>query len=477
MSNKLHTSRREFLKVAAGATGASLLVACGSGSQVESQPTAAAVPTKAVATEVVATEVVATEVVPTVAVAKKADEVSIFFWDTPPLIGIREKALTPFSDASCKLNFTSVPGGPGGGYNDKLFTMLAAGDAPDVFIIEIGELPGLLSRNLLMDLKPYIDAAKYDLSQFPEMMIKAYTHEGGIYGLPDNLASLGLFYNKEMFEEAGAMVPTAQWDDPAWTVDDFYKSMEKLTKVDASGKTIQWGCDVTSWDRVWQTWVRVFGGQVVDDPFYPRECVLNEAAAVEGLQFLFDLRWKYGFAPKPEAMADMGSSELLLSGKLGMLYNGSWAFNNYRDADFTVDIGHYPTGKGGRSNYVYYYPLVVPNTTKAPQCAFDLLKYFNGPAMEMIIKEGGLQGTSLEAQEKFFLTDPLPPKNKQVMVDSVKHFVSPDPLLTNYGEISKAMGAQIDLLNIGEQRDAKVVCDAIVKEVNPLIKKGQWRAG
>ena len=141
MENKVKMSRRDFLKIAAGATGAGLLVACGVNPEVAETVTQVAVQ------------------------ATGPEEVTIFFWDGPPLIGIREEALTPFSNETCKINFTSVPGGPLSGYNDKLFTLLAAGQAPDVFIIEIGELPGLLAKDQLLDLKPYIDAANYDLSQ------------------------------------------------------------------------------------------------------------------------------------------------------------------------------------------------------------------------------------------------------------------------------------------------------------------------
>ena len=410
--------------------------------------------------------------------AQDAQEVTVMFWDGPPLIGIREKALEPFSDAypDCVLNFTSVPGGPNSGYNDKLFTSLAADIPPDVFIIEIGELPGFLNRDLLVDIKPFIDADNYDLSQFPDLAIEAYSHDGGIYGLPDNVASIAIYYNKDMFEEAGAMMPTAQWDDPAWTVDDFFTSCEKLTKTDASGRTTQWACDVTGWDKVWQTWVRIFGGQIVDDPFFPTECTLNDAAAVEGLQFYADLRWEYGFAPRPEALAEMGTNALMQTGRLGMFYSGSWSFPSYRETDFTVALGHYPSGPGGRANYVYYFPLVIPKASEAPECAWNLLKYFNGPAMETIIKEGGLQGTSFEAQEKWFVTDPLPPENKHVMLDAARHFVAPDPVLTNWGEITQIMQSQIDLLMIGEERDAKVVADEIVRQVNPLILEGQWRS-
>ncbi len=62
------------------------------------------------------------------------------------------------------------------------------------------------------------------------------------------------------------------------------------------------------------------------------------------------------------------------------------------------------------------------------------------------------------------------------MLDAAKHFVSPDPVLTNMNKINSVMQSQIDLLLIGEEKDAKVVADEIVRKVNPLIKKGQWRA-
>ena len=54
-----------------------------------------------------------------------------------------------------------------------------------------------------------------------------------------------------------------------------------------------------------------------------------------------------------------------------------------------------------------------------------------------------------------------------------------DWLVVSYpgmNKINSVMQSQIDLLLIGEEKDAKVVADEIVRKVNPLIKKGQWRA-
>ena len=152
-----------------------------------------------------------------------------------------------------------MPGGWNAGYSEKLYAGLAANDPPDLFIIRIADLPEFLSKDLLLDLKPYVDRDSYDLNEFPALAIESYTHDGGIYGMPDNVASVAMFCNQDMIEEAGAQVPTNQWDDPGWTVDDFFNMCEAVTQRDANGDTTQYAYQVTGWSVIWQIWVRIFG--------------------------------------------------------------------------------------------------------------------------------------------------------------------------------------------------------------------------
>jgi multiple sugar transport system substrate-binding protein len=454
MLEKKKLSRRDFLHISMGATASGLLTACGVKATSEKE-------------EEVVIETGGEEVEAPIA---EPEELTVMFWDGPPLIGIREEALDPFDEVNtqCKLNFLGVSDG----YNDKLLTMIAGGAPPDLFIIRIDELPTYLKKDLLLDLKPFIERDNYDISQFPDLAIQTYTYEGGIYGMPDNVASMAIFYNVEMFDEEGLVYPTAQWDDDTWTIDAFMDTCEKLTKRDANGKVTQYAYYYNTWGEMPWIWVRIFGGQLVDNPFEPTEITLTTPEAVEGLQFLQDLVYKYEYMPTPDVTGQMGVNDLLLTKRLAMVENGSWFFPVIRDADFEIDVGHYPKGPGGRHNYVYYFPLVIPKASKSPDCAWELLKYFNGPAMEMIIRDGGLQGTTFAAQEKWFLTDPLPPKNKQVFTDSVKHFVAPDPVLTNWLEIKNIIDAEMDYLWTN-QKPAKEVAESIKQQVDPMIAEGR----
>ncbi len=100
-------------------------------------------------------------------------------------------------------------------------TGLAANDPPALSIIRIADLPEFLDKELRMDLKPFVDR-----NAFPKLAIASYTHNGGIYGMPDNGVSRAIVYNQDMIEEASGTVPIPQWDDPAWTVDDFFNARE-----------------------------------------------------------------------------------------------------------------------------------------------------------------------------------------------------------------------------------------------------------
>ena len=92
------------------------------------------------------------------------------------------------------------------------------------------------------------------------------------------------------------------------------------------------------------------------------------------------LRWEHGFAPRPEALAEMGTGALMQTGPPGHVLQRQLGIPQLTErVDFTIALGHYPSGPGGRANYVYYYPLVVPKTTQVPECAWNLLKFFNGP--------------------------------------------------------------------------------------------------
>ncbi|WP_446909783.1 extracellular solute-binding protein, partial [Klebsiella pneumoniae] len=72
----------------------------------------------------------------------------------------------------------------------------------------------------------------------PEALVKLYTYDGKHYGVPKDFDTIGVFYNKKIFKDAGVELPTADW-----TWDDFH---DKAKKISDWGKSKGiYGCATT----------------------------------------------------------------------------------------------------------------------------------------------------------------------------------------------------------------------------------------
>lgn len=97
-------------------------------------------------------------------------------------------------------------------YQQRVAAALPAGEGPDVIQLFYGWLPTWVRSGYVEPLpEEYFDAATLDEEFVP--MAQAAKVDGTYYGLPTAVRSLALFYNKEMFEEAGIEGPPATWSE------------------------------------------------------------------------------------------------------------------------------------------------------------------------------------------------------------------------------------------------------------------------
>lgn len=456
-------SRRQFLFMAAGASAGALATACAAPtSQVVEKPVE-----KIVEKQVVQTQVVEVEKIVTAPPPKERQLVRTLWWDNV-VPGYREEPMRKWDETQDEYTFL-YEWSPS--YYQKLTTSMAGGQPPDLFIIEYAWLAQFLQSDVLLDIKPYIERDSYDLSDFPKIAMDSYQWKGGMYGLPDNITGWCLYYNKDLFDQAGVAYPTNQWDDPKWTTDDFLATCDKLTKRDASGNVTHWAFNMTQHWLVVGIWMALWGGGYVDNPMSPTKCTLDSQEAIDALQFYADLRNKYEYAPRPDAMT-MGMGEMLQTERIAMDTGGGWGTKGWMQYGFPYDIGHFPKGPAQRNNYTFYYPNCIAKASKVQEGAWSLLKYYEDVAIIEIVEQGNLQGTKISHLEDIFLKDTEGAASRQVLVDSVKHFGIQDPLLTNWAEINNTITAELDPLWLG-QKTAEECCKAAVAKANPLIAKGR----
>jgi multiple sugar transport system substrate-binding protein len=266
-------------------------------------------------------------------------------------------------------------------YWDKLLTSVSGGDAPDVFAMDGPLFPDYQSRDVLLDLKPFIDRDGYDLGQLADQAVADFTTPGGQFGLPRDLNVVALYYNKKMFDTAGILYPDETWDWAKLT-----STAKQLTLKGANGKVSQWGfyTETTDMENFWSELVWQSGGDIISADHKTSLVGSDQAAAA--LQYLQDLIWKDKVMPDPAAWPS-DSGDAFEQGQAAMEANGSWLVATHLAAGIDFGIAPLPKGPAGQATSINPTGAVVYKGTKNPDAAWAFVKYLASPAAQTQIMQ------------------------------------------------------------------------------------------
>ncbi len=120
---------------------------------------------------------------------------------------------------------------------EKLYAMIAAGQAPDVFYTNSAVRDRLAAEGRLLDLRPWLETDPLWRRLRPEVRAAAASADGGVYSLSNWSQTCGVYYNRALFAAAGIPAPTADW---TWA--DLRAAAKALTKVGGpGGRTERYG--------------------------------------------------------------------------------------------------------------------------------------------------------------------------------------------------------------------------------------------
>ena len=220
-----------------------------------------------------------------------------------------------------------------------LKTQIAAGNPPDI----IGPV-GVEGLNLfidqLLDLQPLIDETNYSVEGVPQELVDFFKlgENNATIGVPFGVFPSFIYYNKDLFDEAGLPYPPTKvgdkYDGKDWDMDTVREVAMKLT-VDASGNdatspdfdpanVVQWGFDMQFADNSPLAESSLFGASsfVADDR---KTAQIPEPIAV-GQQWFNDGVWKDHFIPNAAQinsdLLDKGSP--FGSGNIAMVHSHTW---------------------------------------------------------------------------------------------------------------------------------------------------------
>ena len=116
----------------------------------------------------------------------------------------------------------------------RLSTSLAGGSPPDLFLMNYRFYGQFAARDALEPLEPYLeDSDEFQLEDLYQQAVDAFRWDGQVTCLPQNISSLVVYYNKDLFERFSVAPPR---DGMSWA--EFVDRAQLLTR-DKDGKQVR----------------------------------------------------------------------------------------------------------------------------------------------------------------------------------------------------------------------------------------------
>ena len=363
-------------------------------------------------------------------------------------------------DPSVEISFVWHPGGAIE-IQQKLLTMIAGGEAPDVYWTHTYINPGLAKRNVPLALA---DLFASDTSWSPEDYFPAsiadFTVNGNLYAMPRESTSTVMIYNKTLIEEAGGTLPAE-----GWTWDDFVDLARATTSGEGAGKiygVANFNANANTFVRVWQK-----GGDVLNED--RTEFIMNNEAGVAAVQSIADLI-REGLHVTGAELAGRPYAEVFLTGTIAMFPQHS-VFTSILPAEFEFDIAPMPNNSDeALTTRVASAGHSIYSGTEKVEAAWSWLRMVESEQAFTHLAETGLSVPAHRAvaEGPAHLDPELPPASKHIVLEGL-NYGRPEPVAGDWIGVHREITTALEGVYGVSATDPKTALDGIVDLVNDLI--------
>lgn len=321
-------------------------------------------------------------------------------------------------------------------YFTKLATVIGGGNAPDVFEMNMENFLAYMLRGACADLTGLVDTANYS-----EGTLAAVSSDGKLYAVPMSFSTCLLFYNKDLFDQAGVEYP-----NDSWTWADIQTAAEKIK---ALGDDI-WGIyQPITYNEFYKS-VKGNGGSLLTPDY--SAFTLNSAENVEVLDVMIKrVRGEERVMPTTEDMAGRGDWDLFQEGKLGMCITGIWAFPTFTEkCSFDWDVVVEPGYETKSTFFFANVNCVSPSSDKKEAAAKFIDAMGSDPDIVQLRLDASWELPTIADQSK--LTQYLevtPPANRKAVFDSMDFAAAP-PALLEQGAVSEIINNVLSTLEMDD---------------------------
>ncbi|WP_157801004.1 ABC transporter substrate-binding protein [Bacillus solitudinis] len=331
----------------------------------------------------------------------------------------------------------------------KLLQGIAGNELPDIVIMDNPDHQAFAEAGVFADITDEIQEwGEIDL--YYDGPVASTVLDGKHYGIPNNSNALALFYNKDMFEEAGITNVPTTWEE-------LRETALKLTNSERRGLAIS---AVKSEEGTFQFLPYLWQSGADLDSFGSEEAI----SAMSLIQEMI----KEG--SMSENIVNWDQQDVLVqfqTGKAAMMVNGPWQLPTLRETsqDINWDVALMPEGQQaasilGGENWA------ITATSEHKEEAWEFLKWTQqpdvlGPMHEM---GGRLPNRDDVASDEAYEWNKDP--QLQVFVQQIES-AKPRAYGTNYPEISTIVQEAIQRAVTGQ--DVETVMKDAAAKIDPLL--------
>lgn len=358
-----------------------------------------------------------------------------------------------------------------GEFIKRLAADFAAGTPPDVFLINYRRLAQFALRDALLPLDgPIATSPTLRRDDFYPVALDAFKIDGRQYCLPQNLSSLQVYVNLDLFTAAGLSVPRDGW---TWT--EFVTAARALTRdTDGDGKIDQHGVGVAPQLLRLAPFVWASGGDIVDDPRHPTRLTLDEGAALAAFRRFAALQTVEGVVPSRADEATENSQSRFAHGKLGMFLQSRAVTPELRATiqSFAWDVVPLP-GDASRATVLHSDGLCLTARSPHPDAAWAFIEFAVGPEGQRLLAPTGRTVPSMRevAESPAFLAT-TPPAGARVYLDAAPH-VRPLPLMTTWPQVEDIVNREIQRAFYGDASVEEAARAAVAATNNLFAQSAQ----
>jgi len=273
-----------------------------------------------------------------------------------------------------------------------LATQIAAGNVPDI-VGPVGTVGRATFDGNYLDLTPYIQSSGMDLGVYDQAVVNAYNIPGqGQIGLPFAVFPSYIYFNKDLFDEAGLPYPPQDfgqlYQGREWNWDTLRDLSKQLTVDDRGNDAtspdfqpdhiVQFGFDL-QYGTDPRAMATPFGAnRLIDDAgnaYIPPNWL-------QAWHFFYDGMWVDHWMPNdPYRNSDLfGKGSVFNSGHVAMAYTHLWYTGSIDPVSKggkvkNWDIGVIPSYNGLTTAKLHADSFVIMKQTQHPDEAFEVYRY------------------------------------------------------------------------------------------------------